>query len=98
MYLTKRVNHDSFLPFKKTCFFTSGLWNAIKKIANNTRFVLVVLSWSCEWFKISSVSTFIVKYLEVGFGKSAGEGSFLIGQPLLELNVKKSGLISDAIC
>ncbi|CAK8681292.1 unnamed protein product [Clavelina lepadiformis] len=57
----------------------TGVVEALKQLACNKRYILVLALWTSEAFRISGGATFMIKYLEVGFGKSASTSSFLIG-------------------
>ncbi|XP_078488297.1 solute carrier organic anion transporter family member 1C1-like [Ciona intestinalis] len=56
-----------------------GIVPALVRLFTNPQYVLTIVIFTTLGFKIAGIGTFIVKYLEVGFGKSAAQGSFLIG-------------------
>uniref|UniRef100_H2YLU4 Solute carrier organic anion transporter family member n=1 Tax=Ciona savignyi TaxID=51511 RepID=H2YLU4_CIOSA len=75
-YLQSQVN--TFLPiFNET--YSMGLGAAFARLFKNPQYICVLVIFTSIGFKIAGLGTFVVKYLEVAFGKSASQSSFLIG-------------------
>uniref|UniRef100_H2YLV0 Solute carrier organic anion transporter family member n=1 Tax=Ciona savignyi TaxID=51511 RepID=H2YLV0_CIOSA len=56
-----------------------GLGAAFARLFKNPQYICVLVIFTSIGFKIAGLGTFVVKYLEVAFGKSASQSSFLIG-------------------
>uniref|UniRef100_H2YLU3 Solute carrier organic anion transporter family member n=1 Tax=Ciona savignyi TaxID=51511 RepID=H2YLU3_CIOSA len=74
-YLQSQVN--TFLPI----FNETYSINIIRLLKEKTfeYYICVLVIFTSIGFKIAGLGTFVVKYLEVAFGKSASQSSFLIG-------------------
>uniref|UniRef100_H2YLU9 Solute carrier organic anion transporter family member n=1 Tax=Ciona savignyi TaxID=51511 RepID=H2YLU9_CIOSA len=68
-------------PFysRNTVSLFLGLGAAFARLFKNPQYICVLVIFTSIGFKIAGLGTFVVKYLEVAFGKSASQSSFLIG-------------------